>query len=213
MVIFLKAVINILYVLFSTFVALVFLCGDISIVNTYMLIGILLLTGFIVNRFYPSKRSLKSKNPLKSIENNYDVHFDSIMSDVEKIDPFQFEAFIRDLYIQMGYTDAYKTSNSKDFGGDVVVTIDNVKTVIQVKHRLSSNFLVSNDAVQQVYSAMPIYECEQAFVITNGTYTDHAKNQAMACKVRLIDGTELYHMIKKVILNQPNITEVGLVET
>lgn len=212
MVTFLKTFLNILYALFCVFVTLLFLCSNVSIIDSYILIGILLLTGFLVNKFCPSKHHLKYENHLTSIENNYDVHLDTILSDVEKIDPFDFEVFIKDLYIQMGYRDAYTTPESKDFGGDVIVTIDNIKTVIQVKHRVSSDFLVSNDAVQQAYAAMPVYNCEQAFVITNGVYTDHAKNQAKACNVRLIDRLELYHMIRKVILSQSPTTGVELGE-
>ena len=213
MIRFLKGAITVLYTLFALFTFLLFLCTDSSTIDTFILIVVLLSTGFIVNKFCASEKSIKYKNHLQSIEHNYDVHYQSMIADIEKIEPFKFEHFICDIYKKMGYKDAYTTSESKDFGADVIVTIDNVRTAIQVKHRVSSDYFVSNDAVQQIYAAMPIYECTAGMVITNGIFTEHAKNQAKACNVRLIDSAELYHMVRKVLLSQSEEKEIEIIQT
>ena len=101
------------------------------------------------------------------------------------LDGDKFEALIKRLYEGAGYT-AQLTGRTGDQGGDLVVVRDNAKKVIQAK--LRSRMSVGNDAVQQVVAAKGIYNCPEAVVITNSTFTPEAKELARVHGVELVDG-------------------------
>jgi restriction endonuclease Mrr len=101
------------------------------------------------------------------------------------LDGTGLEALIKRLYEGAGYT-AQLTGRTGDQGGDLVVVRGDVKKVIQAK--LRSKMTVGNDAVQQVVAAKAIYNCPEAVVITNSTFTPKAQELARAHGVELVDG-------------------------
>lgn len=130
-----------------------------------------------------------------------EVHLETLQQDMEKIEPVAFEHFIGDLFAAKGYKVAL-TPDTKDFGGDVIAKKKDQCIVIQVKHRDSSDWLVSNDAVQQAVAAMPVYKANKSMVVTNGTFTEHAYNHAAYTHTDLIDGKGLFNMVKEAIQNE-----------
>ncbi|WP_161487338.1 restriction endonuclease [Butyrivibrio hungatei] len=97
----------------------------------------------------------------------------------------QFEDYLAYMYKSKGFN-VRTTPKSCDFGGDLIV--EDMKTgsltCIQAK-RWRRN--VGESAVQQAISGAQYYECGNAMVITNSTYTDAAKKLAHKCGVKLID--------------------------
>jgi restriction endonuclease Mrr len=101
------------------------------------------------------------------------------------LDGAGFEALIKRLYEGAGYT-AQLTGGTGDQGGDLVVVHGDAKKVIQAKYR--GRMSVGNDAVQQVVAAKGIYNCPEAVVITNSTFTPKAQELARVHGVELVDG-------------------------
>ena len=115
---------------------------------------------------------------LKSLHNGAGRRFDDL-------DGTGFEALIKRLYEGAGYT-AQLTGRTGDQGGDLVVVRGDVKKVIQAK--LRRKMTVGNDAVQQVVAAKAIYNCPEAVVITNSSFTPKAQELARVHGVELVDG-------------------------
>ena len=94
----------------------------------------------------------------------------------------------------------YCTRILADYGADVVCFghPSESNTLIQVKHHKGS---VENRAVGEIVSSKPIYEkqyslaFEKLVIITNNYFTEHAKNQARANNVDLIDRDKLTQLL------------------
>ena len=132
-----------------------------------------------------------------------EVHLHSLKEDIEQIEPIAFEHFVGDVFKELGYKTKV-TSDKKDFGGDVVAKKGGDTIIIQVKHRNSSDWLVSNDAVQQAVAAMPVYKANKSMVVTNGEFTEHAYKQARFSETLMIDGKQLISLVKQVMAQESN---------
>jgi hypothetical protein len=110
------------------------------------------------------------------------------------MDGRQFEEYIAWLLRKLGYSEVSTTRGSGDHGADVLATKDDVRIAIQAKKWESS---VGNKAVQEVFAATRHYGADVGWVITNSTFTPHARELAHSCGVRLIDGHELNGMIAR----------------
>lgn len=109
-------------------------------------------------------------------------------SDIANLSGVDFEAWIAALLRKQGVTKVQATKGSGDQGGDIIFTHCGLRVVVQAK-RYSSP--VSNKAIQEVYSAMPYYSCDEGWVITNSSFTTAAKDLAKITNVKLIDGSDL----------------------
>lgn len=126
--------------------------------------------------------------------------------DIDKMDGRQFELYLGLLYKALGYKTEV-TRSTGDFGADLVIEKDGLRTVIQAKC-YSKN--VGIDAVQQVYAAKALYGATQAMVVTNRGFTDAAKNLARSNGVILIDREKLIEMMLKMSPNQkPDVKKVA----
>jgi len=99
-----------------------------------------------------------------------------------------FEDFLAEVFREWGYL-VETTKVTGDQGVDLIVTKNGVRTAIQAKGYLSST--VGNDAIQQAFTGMKIYNCQQCAVITNSTFTSSARQAAAAVGCVLIDGEKL----------------------
>ncbi len=81
-----------------------------------------------------------------------------------------------------------KTRAHGDYGADLVLEKDGVRTVVQAK-RWTKN--VGVKAIQEAVAAKPIYRCEHAMVVTNRYFTEQARRLAKANGVRLWNRDEL----------------------
>lgn len=108
----------------------------------------------------------------------------------------QFEHYLCVLLTAIGYTNTYKTKDTSDFGADLVFTNGSgERTVVQAKNYAKNN-KIGNDAVQQVYSAMPFYKATKGIIITSSSMTKQCETQASACNVTIIARSDLIKIIE-----------------
>lgn len=159
---------------------------EVIIIST---IVILLCVGvYIANLRFPIfRRQRKSAADIKE----YTIRDLDKMKDGE-----EFEIYLTQLLKRLGYTDAYKTLSSRDFGADIVFTdSEGVRNVIQAK-RYHSKHLVGLSAVQEIYTSMRFYKARKAIVITTSTYTNACETLAGVNHVKLIDRNDLIQIIE-----------------
>lgn len=117
----------------------------------------------------------------------------------------EFERFLGEIYTKLGYYVIY-TPTTRDYGADLIIMKNNVKTVIQAK-RYSST--VGIKAIQEVIGAISYYNAEFGVVITNNYFTPAALNLAQVSNVELIDRIKLiqiYNDYTKLIKKQYEIS-------
>lgn len=114
------------------------------------------------------------------------------ISQVDSMDGFQFEHFLKPVFDRQGYL-AQVTQGSGDYGADLILRKGRRKFVVQAK-RYSSNIGVS--AVQQVVAAVNYYDANGAIVVTNQYFTPAAIELAKVNQVKLIDRNSLEKMIQ-----------------
>jgi HJR/Mrr/RecB family endonuclease len=110
-----------------------------------------------------------------------------ILQDVSELTGVEFETHIAKLLRNKGYA-VQGTNATGDQGADLLAQKDGKKIVIQAKRYAGS---VGNKAVQEVIGAMNYYGADEAWVVTNSTFTPHAKALAQKSNVRLFDRFDL----------------------
>ncbi|MCC3379707.1 restriction endonuclease [Paenibacillus farraposensis] len=107
-----------------------------------------------------------------------------------------FEMYLFRLFQCLGYSDAYKTQDTRDYGADLVFTDrEGYRNVIQAKRYAISN-PVGLSAVQEVYSCMRFYRAKKSIVITSSKYTPSCERLASFNGVKLLDRNDLIEMIE-----------------
>lgn len=105
------------------------------------------------------------------------------IGDVDVMDGKTFEEFLATRYRRLGY-DVDVTKYQGDFGADLVITKEGVRTAVQAKRW---NRPVGLDAVQQVVAAKAYYRCQLAAVVSNQPFTQQARELAAVNDVKLWD--------------------------
>lgn len=120
--------------------------------------------------------------------------YNTNMSIVNAMSGYEFEHFVAELLPELGYRNVQVTKASGDSGADIVATSsEHGRVCIQCKNYAGN---VGFEAVQQIYTARPLYACNTAIVITNSHFTKQAIEKARKLGVRLIDGDELFGMME-----------------
>lgn len=111
---------------------------------------------------------------------------------LSKIDPFDFEKFVANLFSSIGYM-AYATKASGDYGCDAIAEKDGIRLAIQCKHREDPDATVDQKAIREIHAAKDVseYRADKAFVVTNGKFTPAAKKLAYDLRVGLWDCEDL----------------------
>jgi restriction system protein len=94
----------------------------------------------------------------------------------------EFELFVRNQLVQRGYQNVDTTPDSGDMGADLVVRQNGKVIVIQCK-RCSSP--VGVNAVQEVLGAKSFYKANEAWVVTDSTFTKAARQLARSARPRV----------------------------
>ena len=80
------------------------------------------------------KSKLGNQRRSEPIPENYDLKAIDITHIDKMLDGSEFELYLYRLFLELGYTGVYKTTNSRDFGADVVFTDrDGIRNVVQAK--------------------------------------------------------------------------------
>jgi len=97
-------------------------------------------------------------------------YLNSGLNVVDKMSGTEFEEFLLVHFKQMGYRSRL-TPVTTDYGADLVLEKDDVKTVVQAKRWGQK---VGVEAVQQILGAMGYYKASKAIVITNNYCSKNA---------------------------------------
>lgn len=168
---------------------------ELEVIIPYIIIGaiiLVLLIGYIV---YLNTSRRQEANPITFIPQNYDLKTIGI-AEIDKMeDGSAFEMFLYRLLLELGYSGVYKTTNSRDFGADVVFTDrDGIRNVVQAK-RYSEHNPVGISAVQEVFSCMRYYKAKKAIVIATAKFTEPCETLAGINHVKLLDRSDLIAII------------------
>lgn len=103
-----------------------------------------------------------------------------------------FEKLLYRLFQAMGYAVEW-IGKSGDQGGDLIANKNGERTLIQAK--CYRDWSTGNAAVQQVVSAMKLYDCNKAMVVTSSYFTPEAIALAKANKTELVSKTRLQELL------------------
>lgn len=111
--------------------------------------------------------------------------------EVDKMTGLLFEEYLAVLFKARGYK-VKETKATGDFGADLVLVKDGIKTVVQAK-RYKSN--VGIKAIQEIIGAVNHYQADKSMVVTNSYYTQPAIELAKTNNVELINRDQLVKML------------------
>jgi restriction system protein len=134
---------------------------------------------------------------------------ESGIDEIDTMDGIQFEHYLKELFLSKGYT-AEVTKASGDYGGDLLLSKDGNKVVVQAKRHSKD---VGIKAVQEVIGAKAYYSADEAWVVSNSYFTKAAQELANKSMVTLIDRDQLIDLIlvinptiKKQILQEKTVS-------
>jgi len=127
-------------------------------------------------------RSLRDK---KYINSGFDV--------IDKMTGTEFEEFLLAHFKFLGYQ-GHLTPVTADYGADLVLKKDGIKTVVQAKRHKQK---VGLEAVQQILGAMGHYKANKAIVITNNYCSENAYVLAASNNVEIWNRDVLQDFISK----------------
>lgn len=116
------------------------------------------------------------------------------MDAIDEMTGEQFEQYLVKLFKAHGYKVKH-TPLSGDYGADLILKEGNYTIVVQAKRYRST---VGLQAVQEALGSVNMYDADEAWVVTNSTYTNQAKKLAEANDVYLIDRQGLRELVREV---------------
>jgi restriction system protein len=122
------------------------------------------------------------------------------IAEIDRMDGIAFERYLEVLFRQQSYH-TERTPPSGDFGADLILSKDCLRTVVQAK-RYTKN--VGVKAIQEVVAAQKMYHGAKALVVTNSHYTKAARHLAQVNHVELWDREHLVTMILSIQKSHPS---------
>lgn len=116
------------------------------------------------------------------------------IADIDRMSGAQFENYLVLLFRKDGYI-VQPTPLSGDFGADLILTRNGIRTVVQAKR---SSGKVNLKAVQEIVGARRHYGASEACVITNNYYQPSAVALAKSNGVELIDRGDLINLMNRI---------------
>lgn len=110
------------------------------------------------------------------------------MFEIDRMSGHDFEAKLALMFRSLGYRAEIVGSNGGDYGGDLVVSKDGTRTVVQAKCWKKN---VGVKAIQEAVAAKAMYRAEEAMVVTNSRFTKQAHELARKNRVKLWGRDEL----------------------
>ncbi|WP_156153580.1 restriction endonuclease [Domibacillus robiginosus] len=165
-----------IYMLYA--LILFFILQNIEVIIGYALLAALLAIPYFLLRWYA-----KNKEKRKLLQAGLD--------EIDRMPGVQFEQYLGALFKDKGYKVQY-TPTTGDYGADLLLRKENRTIAIQAKRYRSA---VGVKAVQEASGAKGYYGTNEAWVITNNTFTKNACNCAERLNVKLIDRKDLINLI------------------
>lgn len=108
--------------------------------------------------------------------------------EIDKMSGTDFERYLTTLFIRLRYKVNHVGSLAGDYGADLIIEKDGIKTIVQAKRY---NTFVGIDSVRETYGAINYYKANKAMVVTNNYFTNQAKILAKSNNVILWDRNDL----------------------
>ncbi len=154
--------------------------------HSYLQLGSPDFLDIFINKHYDTEKYMPN-----AIEHVIQQRFRKIINSVPVVTdylPSEFEMFVAERMNQKGFK-AQATKGSGDFGADIIAEDKyGNKIVIQVKKNQNK---VGPKAVQEVFAAKQYFEAEEAWIVTNSSYTNAALELANSTNVRLLHYSEI----------------------
>ena len=117
----------------------------------------------------------------------YLLYKGSHINQVDKLDGFEFERYLRAHFRKKGYH-VELTQPQQDFGVDLILSKGKDRIAVQAKrYNHEAGYKVTYRAVQEVAAGKAYYGCNKGIVITNSYFTKSAKELAKANKIDMWD--------------------------
>lgn len=123
----------------------------------------------------------------------------SLKTDLQKMDSFEFEHFVADLWERRGWQ-TFVSQESSDRGVDITAVRSDdgfqTKAVIQAK-RFQSDNRVGSPQIQQYASLREQEDADLGVVVTTSSFTDQAESLADDLNLKLVDINDLASVIEE----------------
>ena len=106
------------------------------------------------------------------------------MFEIDKLTGDDFEKYLAILFEKLGYKVQIVGSHKGDYGTDLIIEKQGVRTAVQAKCWHNP---VGIKSIQEVYGSLHIYNSTKALVVTNNYFTHQAKLIAETNNVELWD--------------------------
>ena len=116
--------------------------------------------------------------------------------DTDKMSGVEFEVWLKKKFQKMGYQ-VKTTSRTGDGGADLVLTNPSSGKKIAVQAKQSSKNTIGVKAVSEVMRGMKVWNCDEAWVVTNQYFTNQAYSDGKKCGVKMIDRDKLAAMMDR----------------
>ena len=125
--------------------------------------------------------------------------YTAIPTRFQDITPYDFEDFIGHLFLDNGYV-IQQTAYSGDFGADLIVEKQEVRTAVQIK-RFDSKHKVGVKEINQIIGAKTYYQCDAAMLITTSDFTTSALKLTNSIDIIPWNWDRLYQAISDTYLD------------
>lgn len=133
----------------------------------------------------------------KWLKRNKQQEFDGVdvfnISQIDSLSGVEFEKLLKEIFEKQAY-EVVLTKKSHDYGADLVLTKNNIITVVQAK---CYNKNIGIKAVQEIIASKLHYGAEEMFVATNRYFSKDAIILASEHNVKLIDRDVLMKLVKE----------------
>lgn len=110
------------------------------------------------------------------------------MFEIDRMSGHEFEEKLAMMFRRLGYRAEIVGSKGGDYGGDLVISKNGTRTVVQAKCWKKN---VGVKAIQEAVAAKAMYHAEEAMVVTNSRFTKQAHELARKNRVKLWERDEL----------------------
>ena len=140
-------------------------------------------------------RFMRYSKMLKQAFAEHHARVDHPTADLNSLSGVDFEGYVADKLKKAGFEDIRGTPTTGDQGVDLLARWEGRLVAIQVKRQMGT---VGNGAVQEVTAGRQFYGADEAWVVTNSSFSASALALAQKTAVKLVDGAKL---------NQLGVTE------
>lgn len=119
----------------------------------------------------------------------------AILQQLQKMDPYDFEELVADVWEAMGY-DTHVRKGSQDRGIDIEAVRGRQKALIQAKRYSSDNKVGSEEVRKYATLWQQEPDASRVVIVTTSTFTSEGKKVAAEQNVTIVDGPSFVEMMK-----------------